>query len=61
MTQTHSDRNLRIFATIVALQYLAAPVIYVGITQASLLKELKANALVANLPGASFFVMATCC
>lgn len=59
MTQTHSDKNLRIFATIVALQYLAAPVIYVGITQASLLKQLEANALVANLPGASFFVMAT--
>lgn len=59
MTQTHSDSNLKIFAMIVALQYLAAPVIYVGITQASLLKELDASAVVANLPGASFFVMAT--
>jgi MFS family permease len=59
MPQSHFEKNLRIFAAIVALQYLAAPVIYVGITQASLLKQLDANALVANLPGASFFVMAT--
>ncbi|MBM83731.1 MAG: hypothetical protein CMJ78_24505 [Planctomycetaceae bacterium] len=55
----HSDKNLKLFATIVALQYLSAPVIYVGITQASLLKHLDANATVANLPGSSFFVMAT--
>lgn len=59
MAEEHSDGNLRLFAAIVSLQYLAAPVIYVGITQASLLEELQANALVANLPGASFFVMAT--
>jgi MFS family permease len=48
-----------LFAAIVGLQYLAAPVIYVGITQASLLRQLTPNAVVANLPGASFFVMAT--
>jgi MFS family permease len=52
-------RNLLIFASCVALQYLAAPVIYVGITQAALLKQLGANATLANLPAASFFVMAT--
>jgi len=52
-------RNLLLFAGCVAMQYLAAPVIYVGITQASLLSNLGANATIANLPSASFFVMAT--
>jgi len=55
----HSQRNLILFATIVGLQYLAAPVIYVGLTQASLLHFLEANPIIANLPGASFFVMAS--
>ncbi len=59
MTQPHSPRNLVLFASIVGLQYLAAPVIYVGITQASLLEFLDASTLLCNLPGASFFVMAT--
>ncbi len=52
-------QNLLVFSSCVALQYLAAPVIYVGITQAALLKQLGANATIANLPAASFFVMAT--
>ena len=52
-------RNLLLFASCVAMQYLAAPVIYVGITQSSLLDKLGANATIANLPAASFFVMAT--
>ena len=51
--------NVLLFSGCVALQYLAAPVIYVGITQSSLLDQLGANATVANLPAASFFVMAT--
>lgn len=59
MTQPHSSRNLILFASIVGLQYLAAPVIYVGITQASLLESLDASTLLCNLPGASFFVMAS--
>jgi MFS family permease len=59
MSQSHSQRNMFLFASIVGLQYLAAPVIYVGITQASLLSKLEANTMLANLPGASFFVMAT--
>jgi len=59
MSQEHSSRNLVLFAGIVGMQYLAAPVIYVGITQASLLSALGANATISNLPGASFFVMAT--
>ena len=59
MANVHYNRNLLLFAAIVALQYLAAPVIYVGITQASLLNQLGANPIIANLPGASFFVMAS--
>ena len=59
MANVHYNRNLILFAAIVALQYLAAPVIYVGITQASLLNQLGANPIIANLPGASFFVMAS--
>ena len=51
--------NLLLFAGCVALQYLSAPIIYVGITQGSLLDQLGANAVIANIPGASFFVMAT--
>ena len=43
-------RNLLIFASCVALQYLAAPVIYVGITQAALLKQLGANTRL-GIPG----------
>ena len=53
------QRNLIVFASCVALQYLSAPVIYVGITQGSLLDKLGANPVIANIPGASFFVMAT--
>ena len=59
MSREQSNRNLVLFAGIVGMQYLAAPVIYVGITQASLLSALGANATISNLPGASFFVMAT--
>ena len=35
-------KNLVLFASCVALQYLSAPVIYVGITQGSLLDKLGA-------------------
>lgn len=59
MNRPRSDRNLYLFAMIVALQYLAAPVIYVGITQGSLLDALGANPILSNIPSASFFVMAT--
>ena len=50
-------RNLILFATCTGLQYLAAPVLYVGITQASLCKWLGTNARTANLPGTLFFAM----
>lgn len=48
-------RNLLLFAACTALQYLAAPIGYVGVTQASLCRELGASDAVANLP-ATFYL-----
>ena len=50
-------RNLVLFATCTGMQYLAAPVLYVGITQASLCDRLGADARTSNLPGTLFFAM----
>ena len=50
-------RNLFVFAACTGLQYLAAPVLYVGITQASLCQRLGTDARVANLPATFYFAM----
>ncbi len=50
-------RNLILFACCTSLQYLAAPVLYVGITQASLCDRLETTRRVANLPATMFFAM----
>jgi len=50
-------RNLILFAVCTGTQYLAAPVLYVGITQASLCDYLGADARTSNLPGTLFFAM----
>lgn len=50
-------RNLAIFAICTGIQYLAAPVLYVGITQASLCDRLGGDARTSNLPGTLFFAM----
>ncbi|MBC8352081.1 MAG: MFS transporter [Planctomycetes bacterium] len=50
-------RNLVLFATCTGMQYLAAPVLYVGITQASLCDRLGADARTSNLPATLFFAM----
>src|SRR5262249_62010166 len=49
LDQAAQTRNLRLFAACTALQYLAAPIGYVGI-QPSLCPELRASDGVANLP-----------
>ncbi len=49
--------NLILFAVCTGMQYLAAPVLYVGITQASLCDHLGADARTANLPGTLYFAM----
>ncbi|MFO1093589.1 MAG: hypothetical protein U0992_09790 [Planctomycetaceae bacterium] len=51
------QRNLFVFAACTGLQYLAAPVLYVGITQASLCQRLGTDARVANLPATFYFAM----
>ena len=48
-------RNLILFAACTGLQYLAAPVLYVGITQSGLLEKLNASTQVSNLPSTFFF------
>ncbi len=50
-------RNLILFAVCTGTQYLAAPILYVGITQASLCDHLGADARTSNLPGTLFFAM----
>lgn len=50
-------RNLVLFAACTGMQYLAAPALYVGITQAPLCKTLGADTRTANLPATLFFAM----
>ncbi len=53
----HQQRNLILFAVCTGMQYLAAPVLYVGITQSALCEKLGANARVSNLPATLYFAM----
>src|SRR5262249_3091311 len=48
-------RNLVIYGVNETLIYLAAPVLYVGITQGALLKRLGASNTIANLPSTVYF------
>lgn len=57
LTWPQQRRNLILFAACTGTQYLAAPVLYVGITQASLCDHLGADTRTANLPGTLFFAM----
>lgn len=50
-------RNMILFASCTGLQYFAAPVLYVGITQASLCNRLGADDKLANLPATFYFAM----
>jgi hypothetical protein len=51
-------RNLLLVATNTGLSYLASPVLYVGVVQAALCKELGASDTVCNLPGTAYLVLA---
>lgn len=57
LSSAEQQRNLILFALGIGMQYLAAPVLYVGITQASLCDRLGADARTANLPSTLFFAM----
>ena len=50
-------RNLILFAVCTGLQYMMAPVLYVGITQASLCNRLGGDARLSNLPATLYFAM----
>lgn len=53
----HQNRNALIYACLVSLIYLAAPVLYIGM-QAGLCKRLNASDTMANLPNTVFVGMA---
>lgn len=57
LSESEQRRNLLLFAGCTGLQYFAAPVLYVGVTQASLCDHLGATARVANLPATLYFAM----
>jgi len=57
LSRSQQTRNLLLFAACTGLQYLAAPVGYVGVTQASLCHELGASDKVANLPETAFLAL----
>lgn len=57
LTPSQQRRNLLVFAGCTGLQYFAAPVLYVGITQAALCDRLGATTAIANLPTTMYFAM----
>lgn len=54
LSQREQTRNLLIYAANWCLIYLASPVVYVGIVQATLLKKLGFNDTISNLPAAVY-------
>lgn len=57
LSPSEQTRNLLLFASCTGMIYLAAPVGYVGVTQASLCHRLGASDAVANLPATAYFTM----
>src|SRR3569623_232674 len=57
LSRSAQNRNLLLFAACSGAIYLAAPVGYVGVTQASLCHQLGASDAVANLPATFYFAM----
>jgi MFS family permease len=55
LTAREQTRNLVIYGINVSLIYLAAPVLYVGLTQAALCEKLGTSETVANLPASVYF------
>jgi MFS family permease len=56
LSESQQRWNVYVFAACTGLQYLAAPVLYVGLTQGSLLNRLGATRTIANLPETAFFI-----
>src|SRR5947209_2364982 len=57
LDRREQTRNLLLFAGCTGLIFLCAPVLYVGVTQASLCRRLRASDTVSNLPATVFFAM----
>jgi MFS family permease len=55
LSRSDQSRNLLLFGACTGAIYLAAPVGYVGVTQASLCRELHASDTAANLPATVYF------
>jgi len=53
----HQVRNMLLFAACMGLNYLAAPISYVGIVQAALCNKLGATPVEANLPGSAYMAL----
>lgn len=51
------NRNILLFGGMVGLVYLSAPVVYVGLTHATLCQKLGASNEVSNLPSSTYFWM----
>src|SRR5438128_237496 len=58
LSDAAQTRNIILVGANTALSYLAAPVLYVGIVQASLLEKLNASATVSNLPASAYLLLA---
>lgn len=52
----HQMRNLLLFGAIFALNYLSAPISYIGVTHAPLCKRIGATAAQANQPASAYFL-----
>jgi MFS family permease len=57
LTWPQQRRNLILFAACTGMQYLSAPVLYVGIMQAGLCRRLGADVRTSNLPQSFYFAM----
>jgi hypothetical protein len=57
LTPRQQTRNILLYSTNVGLIYLAAPVVYVGLTQAALCEKLGATRTIANLPSSVYFFL----
>lgn len=55
LSNSDQTQNLLLFGCNKSLVYLAAPVLYVGITQAALLESLGASKTICNLPSSAYF------
>lgn len=54
LSSSQQLRNVLLYSFNIAMTYFAAPVLYVGVLQSALCKELKTSDTIANLPGSAY-------